>query len=356
MIGNGFSQSLVEHLNLSKRIITSPLLPLPTSIQYLPFENDRYPMQPIWSKNLFPLLWDYYKDFGMRCSTDEIAFKIMCQRFADEERHCLMTLKNRGEFSIGGGLIFGYQLRAYLFNLFRGYDNILINTVRHNEDIFWQWGWLVVLKSLFKHYEVKIISFNYDCIVENVIQLLGYVFDEPMLDYRYDNAISIYKPHGSISHSSAMGFDLGNKKWLAESTISNCVSSPFVINNYPPSKYPTIPDLVPPGFAGSHLINPFLDFSKDLGDIISACESLILCGLSAAQPDTFEIKGYLANLEKNTPVIHVGLPEDQDVRKNKASELLKEYGAYNFCDVKSKENGVESIPHILERIILEREK
>src|SRR5262249_36927603 len=60
-----------------------------------------------------------------------------------------------------------YQLRAYIWNLFRGYDIIQEASLRAKPP--WDWAWIDVLSHLLADFRLLIVSFNYDVNIERLI-------------------------------------------------------------------------------------------------------------------------------------------------------------------------------------------
>jgi len=151
----------------------------------------------------------------------------------------------------------------------------------------------------------------------------------------------LLKPHGSISYDRLGGLILigfGNT-WLdpsAHMTLRCVHGTPLI--GWPLDNMPILlPDLVPPGHSELHLLDTVTDVVPAINQSIRECDALILCGLSAREPDTEEVKRYLSNLEIGTPVVHV----DKN-RNNPAGLLLKAVsrGSYSECEI----DEVETIP------------
>ncbi len=292
--------------------------------------------QPIWSQPLFPVLWDVYHEFRSdSCSLDERQlFSEFCSSMAEFERE----LWKQGQ--IGKADVCtqspGYQFRAYLFCLFRGYDQLLCNTVAQKG--YGSWCWPSVLKSLYEAANIIVVSFNYECFCENILgtECRNLLPATENLCHHVKSTfagtkqpILMLKPHGSISHCSLSGFKIQN--WRAVTAITNCMSTPFVCHKYPPTTFPAIPDLVPPGHAGSHLANPDPEVRTSVNDAVASCDLLIVCGLSGNEPDTAEIKDYLHYCR--SPVVHVGIEADRTspvarMLQNNSREVV-------FCDALS---------------------
>ncbi len=362
IVGNGFSRGFVKHLNLNEEVATSQLIPPPEWVTYMPFDNDPQVAlwaegKPLWSPDLFPLLWqDWLKKPAEKSPKEYL--KGLYEQYALEEREFLLSSKIRGKISFCPRSHRAYQLRAYLFNLFREYERILDKN--GSTQGIGGWEWVIVLHILIRYYEITIVSFNYDCIIEKIISypLEEFKVYQPILDFWYSKEslamsrrVKLLKPHGSMSHRSGTQFNLGSNKWLSEEIDLEYKHNIFVgyVPTFPIREYPTIPDLVPPGHAGDHLFNPQFDFVSTISKEIANCDGLILCGLSASEPDKSEVEGYLQALRKNIPVIHVGLKNGEvDDEMNDAGILLRRYGLYQeFCNIENHEKGICSIPNRL---------
>ena len=91
-----------------------------------------------------------------------------------------------------------------------------------------------------------------------------------------------------------MLFGFGNT-WLDSSahiTLRGIHWTPLI--GWPLDNMPILlPDLVPPGHSELHLLDTVTDVVPAINQSIHECDALILCGLSAREPDTEEVSGYL---------------------------------------------------------------
>jgi hypothetical protein len=210
------------------------------------------------------------------------------------------------------------------------------------------------INYLIYKYETTIISFNYDIMLESLcLSGLNRIVDvdkrflyHPLtcmadLRQRKPGWPLLLKPHGSISYDRlgrAMLIGFGNT-WLdpsAHITLRGLRATPRI--GWPLDNMPILlPDLVPPGHSQLHLLDTVTDVVPAINQSIHECDALILCGLSAREPDTEEVERYLSNLKIGTPVVHV----DKN-RNNPAGLLLKAVsgGSYSECEI----DEVDAIP------------
>ena len=307
MIGNGFSVDLVYHLGIRDRVITNPLIPQPETTLYTPIESDDpFPEQPLWNRNLFPELWAEWE----RKPPDK-DFSWLCEHLASRGPINFSTEPRTYSFFCREA---GYQLRAYLWNLFRVQDNI--HWAALTSKTYHGWAWGKVLAQLVSFYRVTVISFNYDVNIERFLEqgLACRVIapgDRCMeaLTTADPFSVLVLKPHGSIGLYSAADLYLGGVKWLHFNIAWNCSAFEFAqpVTRFPLDRYPSLPDIVPPGHPGDHLANPQMDVTQAIKWVMERCDAFVLCGLSAARPDTDEVRSYLSSLRPETPAFHIDM-------------------------------------------------
>jgi hypothetical protein len=100
---------------------------------------------------------------------------------------------------------------------------------------------------------------------------------------------------------------------------------------FPLHEYPVIPDLVPPGHAGSHYAHPSTDVHEAMEYITSAADVVINCGFSAREPDLPEAQTYFVKMQQEAVKIHVGF-ELEEASHNVAN-MMRASDNYRFVPI-----------------------
>lgn len=201
------------------------------------------------------------------------------------------------------------------------------------------WAWAHLLADLTTHYRLSVVSYNYEFLLERLLMQMNLaVLSNPqhhLLDWtwRLQREVPVFKPHGSIFHKT-LGLIAGSNLWLKKIRLQECCSNLFS-RFEPPAACPSYPDLVPPGHAKEHLANFETDVASAIECAIVDADFVVLCGLSAAAPDTDELDGYLSLLGGRRAAVHVGLRTSSiNDEHNGAGRLLQRYAsAYRFFSV-----------------------
>ncbi len=201
--GNGFSIDFVSHTGMGDRVRldVNSLLPPPPHVLYLPGAGDPITSQPLWNGQapLFPLLADELQRTP--------GFWDLCESLAKKP---LNRGARDGKWTIDTREA-GYQLRVYLWYLFKYYDLELWDGFKSRAYL--DWRWTGVIAKLLARTNLTCISYNYDCILECVIsQFAGsqvhtpWIFADKVVAERQTPAggVLCLKPHGSVSFYSRM--------------------------------------------------------------------------------------------------------------------------------------------------------
>lgn len=347
IVGDGFSRSFINHVGLQNRIVTHTLFPAPVEVPWNPDPDfppeDQPDCKSLSDKNLFPFLWEAWETYqqatvGKVQSVQEWAFYDSLWR-----NQRANTTYDKGSVSLISDDP-PLQLRAYLFYLFRHYFEIMKPyTTRLQQWEKWEWfPWLQLLNQFF---DTTYISFNYDLVLESALGALGFSFFCPVSTADINiptppKARRVVKPHGSIA------FHLGGFKMRivgrSHNVFQNCGFSNMMRVMIPPPKHTSIFEIVPPGHNVIDRIIPEFRLEDEVINHISNADLIILCGLSAREPDTKEIRGYLSHIKRKTSALHLGLPGDD---KNDAGQILRKFAGknYKFMDVLS--NDFHQFPH-----------
>lgn len=342
-VGNGFSMSFINWAGLERFVDLrcSSLLPPPPNVEYLPSNapgmNDRFQRSRLWTADKWPKLYQYWNDFG-----DALPFLNLCSLIAEEGP--INPDRDKGEWTFSTDSV-QFELRCYLWHLFRYYDLVTGKYVAAN-DIS-KWVWARGLRSMLASTTLTAVSLNYDCLLELIISKLGVPLNVPSGQtsaFSWENAKLgqyLIKPHGSISSRGvSAAFALGPNPWLRNMMIQGCKTflySDEMDKEYPPVSCPSLPDLVPPGHNEEHLSFPTRFREHDCIQAMSSADSVVFVGVSGSEPDTAEIARYIDHIPITSRIATVGLRryDDQD---NSLARLLKnrrKRTIYQFFDAES---------------------
>ena len=236
------------------------------------------------------------------------------------------------------------QFRYYLWRLFREYWQRFLAS-SHTLPID-QFAWYFVLKHLIWVYELTLVSYNYDFLIESMLWDIKCHTIHPIVDCvaqmrkRKENDVVVLKPHGCISHA----YPIGGAEGAGLCIVVNSKIETYSVN-YNLSDCPSIPDIVPPGHDEAHLANADSDVAQATGLAFEHADILVICGFSSSGPDAIELEGLLRR-SKQIPCVHVGLMRFSD-HKGTTATLLKRYSSnYQFVDAGS----VGLVPSLLDTI------
>jgi hypothetical protein len=196
-----------------------------------------------------------------------------------------------------------------------------------------------------------VISLNYEYVAENHLTTFGPSWAIWPTENRKVYAksldggqklIPVIKPHGSIAVSFTNMLTT-NLQGTNQISIYDCKYDDPAYGEYPPVVPPAFPDLVPPGHSGNHLANCKTDIGQAIRLALDACNLLVVCGVSAAEPDFAELSGYFHTLNSRQKCVYAGIrtPDYSDETSN-MSRILKASGAdYSFVDQNEVENIID---------------
>jgi hypothetical protein len=338
-VGNGFTISAARHAGLASQTQTPPFFGDDIPARYLPRAgDDRFSERPLWSSEIWPELSKVRRDF----KGDENCF------FASLAQIKAATTGPGNRIGAESFQGVAFELRFYLWQMFRYYDRLWTTT--GSWEKLHDWTWMPILRHLSAQTTLTVVSYNYDVIAERAHdRFVG----PPRFKYQPQQSLKLLsarkhyegvllKPHGSIAWNPigiggpANPWLLGGPRYMV---IEDSVTSRGI---YPPNGCTMFPDLVPPGHAENHLLDVMSDAVPATVQAIENCAALIVCGFSAQSPDDVEADGYFSKLKRNTPVIHIDVKEKEG--KTKAEELLRRYAShYEFLPA---EKLTELIPRL----------
>lgn len=353
IIGDGFSRGFLNAIGIADRLRSNVNrhFDLPQDVHYRPLKKDHFSRSPFWDLEKWPLTIAKWKELSAQTGSD--FYKGMALREFNSDR-------KRGAWSFRTSSL-EYELRCYLWHLFRSFDleineylasQLIIERSRTPEwkSSMHQWGWLNLLALLVAETKLTAISFNYDLVFERVIlghRVIGasgaipwisFVEEPPFaVDDHPADFFHLIKIHGSIDHEltvGAYGFDgIGLCPWKIDFQVSSdMIAGIHTRRAVVPDKFPLIPDLVPPGRQGDDICNPYSRVFDLSATAISRADLVIFCGLSAAEPDTEEVRALVAKAKPTALVVQVGLEAYGD-RQNPLAKLIAERQIANtrFC-------------------------
>jgi hypothetical protein len=250
-----------------------------------------------------------------------------------------------------------YELRCYLWHLFRSWDRVIQQRLTAAGHLA-PWHWMNVLRLLLAEYRLTVVSFNYDRVFEaaymasasggwtccGILHKLCFE-SHAFAETAPANTVHLIKVHGGID----INFLTGQEKivgpratpWLDDpfTLERNVVFGNRPIYNPALDVMPLIPELVPPGHQGDHLCSPEWAATDLAKAYLAEGDLTIFCGLSAAEPDTQEVKDLVSMISPASFIIQVGR-EDLGDRGNRLAGILAAHNqTVQFVDAKQL-NGV----------------
>ena len=327
IIGDGFSQSFLGSQGLRGDVSWSinDHFPPPSSVLYVPVEGDRFGSSPLWDSEKWPRLYSLWE------GADKIGGRDFYLSLYSEDINPHRAI-NRLTYNPSS---VAFELRCYLWHLFRAHHYQLFSPTRIRNFNFNDWEWLKPFMMMMSEFALGISSFNYDLIVEN---FLKGIFNSLVVHHdlrpedvylrRPVDSIALYKLHGSISYylntgmSRLMGRDAN--PWMEDIHIGmNQIVNSSLELNPKMEVFPEFPDIVPPGHYGEDKISPLSTVLSLSKSHIALSKVIIFCGLSADEPDTDEVRELVSEIKSDTVVIQVGLSGDED---NSLSKILMDRG------------------------------
>ena len=325
IIGDGFSQGFLGSQGLRGDIRWSinDHFPPTDSLMYLPVENDQFESSPLWDPQKWPRLYAHWEGANRIGGRD--FYRALYS--GDINPHRAINRLTYDPASIA------FELRCYLWHLFRAHHFQLFSSSRLSSFDLNKWEWFKPFKMMMSEFALGIVSFNYDLIAEN---FLKNVFNclvvhhelrpEDVYLRRPVDSIAMFKMHGSISYylNTGMPMLMGHdaNPWMSDIHVgmNEIVSANLTLD--PGMKvFPEFPDMVPPGHFGDDKISQLSTVLPLSKSFISSSKVIIICGLSAEEPDTDEVRELVNEIKSDAVVIHVGLIEDAD---NNLAKILKD--------------------------------
>lgn len=339
LTGNGFTLGLLSDLDLMNQFPCSlkDIFSPNEKIKYIGIDKeDHLSEQVLWDSALWPKLTAHLEHL-------EFDLDKLWQTFIHS--HNLNHTRESGSWSIDEtGLAF--EIRWYIWFYFR-------NTLKLYPQIsnrIPKWSWMPILGKLINDYKLSYVTFNYDLFFDITMSIMGQLVwpviieEKESLNKLLVNSIPAIKVHGSFEHMLPRDGIIGGnitKPWLTSGIINQnnqIINQPLIRVPYGEIKYferwPWLPEIVPPGRPGDDLCHPQNIANIYAKQEITDCQILVVCGLSANEPDTSEVKDLLSTINKKTKILHIDL--DPENSAPTMSEILKNSGC-EYIPIKSSE-------------------
>ena len=200
------------------------------------------------------------------------------------------------------------QVQQYLALAFTRFMEVVATDVRINRRSLSQWKWAQLLKRIAPRLGI-IVSFNYDIVVENLLDTLGYIAtrfgiwnESKFLKDR--RGIRMFKPHGSIEYEIGSGALGLNHKYPLDYYFAG-FDGPIRRLEYD-NLYSvrTFPGLVAPNEQSIQLdvqwVGPAYDHLRHFAPQFKTC---IFAGIAYGEYDRIEFDFIIDKLEKTTRVV-----------------------------------------------------
>jgi hypothetical protein len=203
-----------------------------------------------------------------------------------------------------------------------------------------------------RDFALSVLTFNYDLLFESIFhRLLGARIIAPVEEPRPPveqhprGTIPFMHLHGGINHFLVRPRTFARASanpWLSDGAggvaVANNASNAaltllrepgFLGFNY----FPLAPNLVPPGHQGDDICNPFSRSTQLSQDLFGRADLVVFCGLSAAEPDTDEVRQLVNRLRVDALPVQVGLLSNKDDSNDLAQMLARANpGGATFVD------------------------
>jgi len=325
IIGNGFSMNMIEKMGKENLIDLSNLFRMGDKVPY-PSKKD----ECFLSKKYCPDLWmlgakpTNSKDEASKLINNIITSMNAHSFYADDEER-INGIKNTCYYK-------AYcQLVSYLKNLFIYYNGLIKD--EDLEKYSEKTGFVKFIKDSIKEYNVRIITYNYDILLERLLRLNKIKFKIAGFEQlTKDDEIIIYKPHGSIS------FETKRKSNFVQ---YNLTRDPFDDAKTPIVDMEVIDNVEKDG----SLINPIIPPSGDatrfnsgwhytIEEKITECietardkDSLIIYGVSYGHVDRNEIDKILTTLPYKIDVKNIN-PYPSETFEMVIGSIFENYSQY----------------------------
>lgn len=332
VIGDGFSISFRKHLGVLDRTPTSPLVPCGPEVKFKATDIDSFQTGPLWREELFPELWKAYEGVCRPSLTAQERSRLL---FMAVREQALRHSENLNSSTEDGKIRFitsgvHFEARSYLWHLFVNHSRVIreaIGGIQEPRNFYNTWEWGPSLLRMFNSFEVTVISYNYDMVIEHALSALGRLVVQPIRRAERPSepehgSTVVLKPHGSINFT--IQNDIFRSPGIPHGmfAIFTGVES---LGTYAASDIdnlrPVLFDCVPPGHSLAALLNPEWAIHELAHETITEADIIVLCGLSAAPPDDEEIRELLSYARPDTDLFQVGLASDDS---NHASLLLRQ--------------------------------
>ena len=99
----------------------------------------------------------------------------------------------------------------------------------------------------------------------------------------------------------------GETPWLGANRL-DIRGDPFIVlESEEPTRFPILPDMIPPGHSKLHFSNPRSDVQAAIGSALRLSDLVIVIGLSANAPDYVEVADYVRHIRRDTETVHVDI-------------------------------------------------
>lgn len=331
VLGNGFTQDFLATYGLRNELpcCVSDLFPASQKTPYIAVERDCFTDhdRKFWDPRKWPLLFDAWSSTpGL--SAESFLELLARERVNPDVKAGLWTFRTR---------TISFELRCYLHHYFRA---IWLGITRHRQSenfdvLAWHWCWL--LTSLLHHFRLACVTFNYDQLLEQVLYEISEVnqgIGRPSileivpanrLNMQPADVTPIVKVHGGVGFSTGLHMEqirgYRPNPWLHDDIFERNAASKTRSMHIRPDRFPTIPDIVPPGHQGDHICNPDSRVRELSQAMVADADVVIVCGLGGGGADEDEVQELLSARSAASRSICIGLRANGDTNKQVAQLL-----------------------------------
>ncbi|MBX3386087.1 MAG: hypothetical protein KF768_05925 [Phycisphaeraceae bacterium] len=339
---------------------TIDLIPDQPTERYRPSQYDPLPRGRLWSPDRFPELWKLWQSARPHFPDARSTFyEGICKQLAQSPIGTFDRSSQSVSVATSGP---GVELRVYLWYFFKHVCCTLIEARTHTRRPFpVDWPWNDALSRLLQAFRCTFVSFNYDNILENVLE---FRLRTPIVAPAHNSSgwyhcyncpkQLVLKPHGCVHFYAPAGGYCGAGWWLNREggpvvwTGGNCMT----VRHEVPDSIPLVPLIVPPGHTDRHYLDPVADISQTVHQAFSDADAIVCAGLSCGDADKEEFLSYCGRAHRNIPVVHVGLTNDA---QGNCHTILRNLGGdrYRFilADTDPSSDRIVGIPDMINLLI-----
>tara|TARA_R110002111_G_scaffold133541_6_gene199496 strand:- start:1071 stop:2135 length:1065 start_codon:yes stop_codon:yes gene_type:complete len=320
VVGNGFNIGLCNYLDIWDKVDTRcSSIPCPpkASPEFIPIPPQSESLRgDLWREELWPNIF--------RLNEQLSGFEEWCAYFAEDRVNQL----NDGQcWTMKYGSV-GIEYRYYLFYLMYYYTDVFDRLRYSRRSDLDKWAWMVVLSGLLDRSWLRVISYNYDSILEFILADLQFGVRMPESDggrnwvnnlLQFEGEVPLVKVHGGVV-KRLTGFLAGDLPWQGNSSLIRA-RLPREIYEYPPTSLTTFPDIVLPGSTYKTASHPGWDQLHCAEDLVSDSDLVLFVGWAGRDADKIEADCLAEACSSRSQVVTVLPREDTS---NGIRESLRE--------------------------------